>query len=100
MDKVWVDADLTRDTDGDGDMKNDKDSLDSGTRYGIKRGNAVSDLIIGPFDTLFTKKVRLFAEDGNGNISSKDITLTVYPPVPDIKTLSGNIVSGSLNEIL
>lgn len=100
MDKIWVDADLAKDTDGDGDPKNDRDSLDSATAFGIKKGDAVSDLVIGPFDTLFTKKVRLFAEDGNGNISSKDLTFTVYPPVPDIKTLSGNTLSGSLNEAL
>lgn len=32
-----MDSDLTKDTDGDGDMKNDKDSLDSTTSNGIKK---------------------------------------------------------------
>lgn len=100
VDNIWFDTDLTKDTDGDGDSKNDRDSLDSNSLYGIKEGNTIYDLVIGPFDTLFTKKIRLFAEDGNGNISSKDLTLTVYPPVPEIRSISGNTVSGNLNEIL
>lgn len=29
--------DLTKDSDGDGDAKNDKDSLDAGTLYGVKK---------------------------------------------------------------
>lgn len=100
MENVWVDADLTKDTDGDGDAKNDRDSLDPATPYGIRQGKSASDLAIGPFDSLFTKKIRLFAQDGNGNISSKELTLTTYAPVPEIKTLSGNIVTGGLNESL
>jgi hypothetical protein len=97
---IWIDSDLTKDTDGDGDTKNDKDSLDPNTIYGIKKGNTLYDLNIGPFDTLSMKKIRLFAEDSNKNISSRDITLTVYAPVPEIKTLSGSTVSGMLNEVL
>lgn len=100
VDNVWVDADLTKDTDSDGDTTNDRDSLDIATSYGIKKGNTLYDLDIGPFDTLFTKKIRLFAEDGNGNISSKDLTITVYSPVPEIQSLSGTIVSGDLDEVL
>ncbi|NCP76955.1 hypothetical protein GW830_02325 [bacterium] len=100
IDSVWIDADQTKDTDGDGDMKNDKDSLDSNSSYGIKKGNTIYDLNIGPFDTLFTKKITLFTKDGNGNISSKDLTLTVYPPVPNIESITGSIVSGRLDETL
>ncbi len=100
VNKVWIDADLMKDTDGDGDTKNDKDSLDTTTLHGIRKGNTLSNFEVGPFDTLFTKKIRLFAQDGNGNISSKDLTLTVYPPVPEIVSLSGNVVSGGLSEIL
>lgn len=100
MENLWIDSDLTKDTDGDGDTKNDKDSLDIATPYGIKKGNSLLDLNIGPFDTLFTKKIQLFTKDGNGNISSKDLTLTVYPPVPEIQSLSGTTVYGTLNEIL
>lgn len=100
MDKVWIDADLTKDTNGDGDTKNDADSLDLATTYGIKKGNTLSNFEIGPFNILFTKKIRFFAEDGNGNISSKDLTLTVYPPIPEIRSLSGNRISGNLSEIL
>lgn len=54
---VWVDADLTKDTDGDGNIANDKDSLDPNTSYGIKKGNTLYNLEIGPFDMLFTKKI-------------------------------------------
>lgn len=100
MDTVWIDADLAKDTNGDGDTKNDADSLDLATTYGIKKGNTLSNFEIGPFNILFTKKIRFFAEDGNGNISSKDLTLTVYPPIPEIRSLSGNRISGNLSEIL
>jgi hypothetical protein len=97
---IWVDMDLTKDTDGDGDGKNDKDSLDPSTPYGVRQGKVFSDIDIGPFDTLFTKKIQLFAEDGNGNTSSKSLTFTVYPPVPEIQSLSGSSISGKLNEVL
>lgn len=55
---------------------------------------------IGPFDTLFTRKMRLFAVDTNGNTSSKDIALIVYAPIPEIRSTSGSIISGKLNEEL
>jgi len=35
--KVYVDSDLTKDTDGDGNLSNDQDSLDANTTYGIKK---------------------------------------------------------------
>jgi len=100
IDSIWIDADLTKDTDGDGDIKNDKDSLDSNSSYGIKKGDTVYDLSIGSFDTLFTKKITLFTKDGNGNLSSKDLTLTIYPPVPNIESITGSIISGRLDETL
>lgn len=37
VNNIWIDADLTHDTNGDGDMKNDTDSLDPNTIYGIKK---------------------------------------------------------------
>lgn len=100
VNKVWIDADLATDTDGDGNVANDADSLDSSSPYGIRKGNSIYHLEIGPFDTLFTKKVRLFAQDGNGNTSSKDLTLTVYSPVPEIQSFSGSRISGMLDETL
>lgn len=93
MEDLWIDADLTKDTDGDGDVANDRDSIDVNTPYGMRKGNTIYDINIGPFDTLFTKKIRLFAKDINGNMSSKDITLTVYPPLPGIHSFSGNVIS-------
>lgn len=97
---VWIDMDLAQDTNGDGNTQNDNDTLSTTTTYGVRQGKTVADLDIGPFDSLFTKKIRLFAEDGIGNISSKDLTLTVYPPVPEIQSLSGSTISGNLNEVL
>lgn len=63
IDSIWVDADLRADTDGNGNVADDIDSLDPRASYGIKKGNTLYNLEIGPFDTLFTKKVRLFAQD-------------------------------------
>lgn len=100
VDHIWIDAELTKDTDGDGDTANDRDSLDPATTFGIKKGSTIYDLDIGVFDTLFTRKIRLFSEDSNGNVSSKDLTLTVYPPVPEIDSITGDKISGSLSEAL
>lgn len=49
---------------------------------------------------LSKKKIRLYTEDNNKNISFGDITLEVYAPIPDIQTISGTMVSGILNESL
>ena len=88
MRKVSVDADLTKDTDGDGNPVNDPDSLDPKSSYRlINSGSTVYTIDMGPFDSLFTKKIRLSAEDENGNISFKDITLTVYAPIPEISSV-------------
>lgn len=37
IDNVWMDMDLTKDTDGDGDPTNDKDTLNPSTTYGVKK---------------------------------------------------------------
>ena len=79
-------------------FQNDINSTNSS--YGIKKGDTVYDLSIGSFDTLFTKKITLFTKDGNGNLSSKDLTLTIYPPVPNIESITGSIISGRLDETL
>lgn len=98
--KVYVDTDLTKDTDGDGNLTNDTDSLDSRNTSLIKQGKTIFDLEIGAFDSLFVKKIRLYAEDENGNVSSKDLTLVVYAPTPEIQSTSGSVVSGVINESL
>lgn len=93
MKNIYVDADLTKDTDGDGKPDNDRDSLDPNTTYGLKKGSSMYELVVGPFDSLFSKKIRLMAEDANGNVSSKDITLLVYTPTPEIASVTGSVVS-------
>lgn len=98
--KVYVDTDLTKDTDSDGNIINDADSLDPRNISLIKQGKTIFDLEIGAFDSLFVKKIRLYAEDENGNVSSKDLTLVVYAPIPEIQSTSGSIVSGAINESL
>lgn len=98
--KIYVDTDLTKDTDGDGNLTNDADSLDSRNTSLIKQGKTIFDLEIGAFDSLFVKKIRLTAEDENRNVSSKDLTLVVYAPTPEIQSTSGSIVSGAINESL
>lgn len=98
--KVYVDTDLTKDTDGDGNPTNDADSLDPRNTSLIKQGRTIFDLELGAFDSLFVKKIRLYAEDENGNVSSKDLTLIVYAPTPEIQSTSGSVVSGAINESL
>ncbi|EKD30015.1 MAG: hypothetical protein ACD_78C00187G0002, partial [uncultured bacterium (gcode 4)] len=98
--KVSVDTDLTKDTDGDGNTTNDADSLDPHNTSLIKQGRTIFDLELGAFDSLFIKKVRLTAEDENGNTTSKDLTIVVYAPIPEIQSTSGSIVSGAINESL
>lgn len=98
--RVYVDTDLTKDTDGDGNVTNDADSLDPHNTSLIKQGKTIFDLEVGSFDSLFVKKIRLYAEDENGNISSKDLTLVIYAPIPEIESTSGSVISGAINESL
>lgn len=96
---AWIDADLGVDSDGDKNTSNDKDSNNPNSTFHIK-GDGAYKFTFGPFDSLFTKTIRLFASDTAGNTSQKDIRLTVYSPIPDITSVSGSIVSGKLNESL
>lgn len=98
--RVFVDTDLARDTDGDGNPTNDADSLDPRNTSLIKQGRTIFDLELGAFDSLFIKKVRLTAEDENGNKTSKDLTIVVYAPIPEIQSASGSVISGTINESL
>jgi hypothetical protein len=61
---VWVDFDLEKDNDNDGNPKNDQDT--ENIRI-LKSPNKI-EIEFGAYDTLFKKKIGISLEDNNGNI--------------------------------
>jgi len=99
---IFIDFDLKTDTDWDWNILNDKDfALDNvGTWIIIKKiGNKVS-LELWKFDELVNKDIRFYIIDQNDNIWYKDIKFEVYSPIPNIETISGNIINWKLDEPL
>ncbi len=93
---VRVDFDLTVDSDGDGNSKNDAD------RKGINIIQTAARIAIefGPYDILFKKKILIALVDDNGNIGQKEINFEVYPPAPQIESIEENIISWQIDETL
>lgn len=99
--EFYVDADLQFDTDGDGDTKNDRDSLLPNGTGGVKKGNSLLDVTFGAYTTIFQRPIRIISKDINGNVSTKDVKLTSYAPIPQIAEVqSGTTVRGAIDEKL
>jgi hypothetical protein len=52
---------------------------------------------VGPFDELFTKKIRIYLVDQNNNIGYKDVDFEVYAPVPNISKIPASYKLLSMN---
>jgi len=61
---IWVDLDLQTDSDNDGNAINDRDT----DKVSIKKTLNEISITFGPYEELFTKRIRISAEDNNGNI--------------------------------
>lgn len=57
-------------------------------------------LTVWPYDSLFTKEVRLYAIDNNWNRSIRDIQIVCYSPTPNIADYQGNLLSWQLDAVV
>ena len=82
--EVYIDEDLTRDSDSDGKKDNDRDSM-SGT--GITRvGSGSLVFTITAQNTISERAVKIWATDEAGNTSSRESKLIIYAPIPTIRS--------------
>lgn len=100
--KAYIDFDLEVDSDWDWDSENDKDyeSWINNWQFDITKDKNKIILVLGPYDKLYDKKIRLFLLDDNNNIWYKDIPFLVYAPVPNIKNVQSGLINWYLDELL
>ncbi|MBW7954446.1 VCBS repeat-containing protein [Candidatus Gracilibacteria bacterium] len=99
---IFIDFDLEKDSNGDGNNFNDRDFAYKMPKDNFKinkEGNKIY-FDIGSFDTLINKDIMLYVVDDNGNIGGKKINFVVYSPIPQIENIKNNAISGRLNENL
>jgi hypothetical protein len=92
----YIDFDLTKDTNGDGNPKNDRDNDKIKV---IKTINSIK-VEFWPYDKLFKKKIAIIAKDQNDNVGYKEIDFEVYSPIPSIKTENKGLINGFISEKL
>ncbi len=96
IEKFWLDADLTQDSDGDGDPRNDFDE----ENISVSLSPARIEITFGPYEELFEKQVALLALDNNGNLASSQVTLEVYSPTPLIQSVEDSQIQWVIDEEL
>ncbi|MBI5152063.1 S-layer homology domain-containing protein, partial [Candidatus Peregrinibacteria bacterium] len=74
----FMDIDLTKDDNADADSTNDK-NINNGP-------NPV--FVLGPYEEVGQKNVKLFAVDQSGNYAGQEITIDVYVPDLELKNVS------------
>ncbi len=98
--KIYIDWDLSFDSDWDWILDNDKDSLNNSNIYNIKKWETIYDLKFWPFNDIFKKKIKLFAVDENDNIWEFLLDLEVYAPIPQIRSITWSTIWWIINEKL
>lgn len=93
---VEIDFDLNTDSDGDGFANNDVDT----ENINILRTPTTIKVQFGPYDTLFTRKIRIRLTDRNYNTGYQDVDFEVYTPDPQIQNYEEGILYGEINETL
>lgn len=104
----WIDTDLTLDTNNNGDPTDDKDVGNDLDVYTDSDGDGIpnNDLddpkfVLGPYEDLNSRKVKLNVVDESGNVSGQEVDITVYVPaitIDDSTATSGN-TDGSVDPI-
>jgi hypothetical protein len=101
--KVIVDMDLTQDTDGDWNTKNDDDSILSWAYQDkIKVLYSLISLKIDfwKFDDIFKQKIWITLIDDNNNTWYKEVDFEVYSPIPDIKDYDNTSIKWDITDNL
>ncbi len=89
---LFIDTDLTTDSDGDGRKDNDRDT-ESPTGL-IRKGNSPSEIFVRSQNSLFTRAIKIWATDEVGNTASKETKLVMFAPIPNISNQSGTLITG------
>lgn len=92
----FIDFNLEIDSDGDGDPKNDRDM----ENISIQKTLNALRVSFGPYDSLFKKKIGIWASDMNDNTAYKEIVFEVYSPTPNITGMEEGTILWVLDERL
>ncbi len=104
----WMDTDLTRDNNEDGDETNDQDlgnDLDVHNDFDGdgREDNDFDDKIftLGPYADLTQRKVKLNVIDEAGNISGQEVTINIYVPSLTVKdsTAEEGVIRGVIDPV-
>ena len=93
---IWIDFDLETDSDNDGNLFNDRDT----DKINIINTLGEISIAFGPYEELFSKRIRISAEDKNWNIGSREVSFEVYAPQPEIDVFTDGTIAGTLDEEL
>ena len=96
INEVYVDFDLSVDSDLDWDPKNDKDT----SQINIIKNSSKLEIEFWKYDELISKNIWIVLIDKNWNKWYSEVNFEVYSPIPDIITYSGWIIKWKLNENL
>ncbi len=97
---IYIDGDPTVDTDGDMIPDDDRDSDDIHSSYHIRRGASMYEYVFGAYQTTYTRTIRIRATDINNHSSYKDVSLTVYAPVPQVQSATATGITGSVGDTI
>lgn len=102
----WIDTNLEQDDDNDGDPTNDRNlgnDLDVNTDFDLD-GDPANDLddpyfVLGPYEDLEQRKVKLNVMDEALNVSGQEITINIFVPDIALDEASGRVgvISGSVD---
>ncbi|MFC1747985.1 S-layer homology domain-containing protein [Pseudomonadota bacterium] len=102
----WIDTDLETDSDNDGDPTNDKNlgndlNTEHDYDYDGIRDNDFDDpeFILGPYEDLDQRIVKLNVQDERGNVAGQVITINVFVPsiLLDQATANAGVISGEIS---
>ena len=96
IENIYIDFDLDVDSDWDWDTTNDNDT----DKITIDISYDKIRIEFGEYDELFTKEIWVSILDRNWNVWYKELTLTVYSPIPNIEDYSDSIISWYIDEEL
>jgi hypothetical protein len=91
---VSLDPDISQDENGNGVYDDD---FSTGGANIVVSGKSLN---IGPFLTLGNREIKLKVTDDLGNIAYKNITLSVYAPIPSLVSASLGQFTGTLDEAI
>lgn len=102
----WMDLDLEKDSDSDGDPANDKDLAHDLNVFSDFDGDGINNndyddpvFVLGPYEDLTEKKVRLNVQDEASNVAGQEITIKIFVPSVTLldTTATKGVISGNID---